>query len=185
MVEATDDSIIFARDLKTLQMFTLIMERFQYAYGWLTSWKKTVAYGICLPENQQPGMIQMPSITSTSQDGHYDETKVTWHEVPLRIGEIQFLRAKVDDTASRFEELQNFVKNFRFPRFSIQTPLTLARKIVSQIIVSRCRTLLSLQPIKQSDAEQLDRMISAKVHEMLRFPYSPPPDLARTMQNPS
>jgi hypothetical protein len=38
MVEATDDSIIFAKDLKTLQKYTLIMERFQYAYGWRTSW---------------------------------------------------------------------------------------------------------------------------------------------------
>ena len=172
MVEATDDSIIFAKDLKTLQDFTLIMERFQYEYGWRTSWKKTVAYSICLPNDEQSPSIQMPSIT-LPENGHYDEEKVTWHEVPLKLGEIQFLRARVDDTASRFVELQDFIQNFRFPKFSIQTPITLARKIISQIIVSKCRALLSLQPIKQSDAEQLDRLISAKVHEMLRFPYSP------------
>ena len=63
MVEATDDSIIFAKDLETLQKFTLVMERFQFAYGWITSWKKTVAYGICLPENQQTPSVQMLSIT--------------------------------------------------------------------------------------------------------------------------
>jgi hypothetical protein len=50
--------------------------------------------------------------------------------------------------------------------------MTLARKIVSQNITSRCRALLSLQPIKQTDAEQLDRLISAKVHKLLCFPYS-------------
>jgi hypothetical protein len=45
--------------------------------------------------------------------------------------------------------------------------------MVSQNIISRCRALLSLQPIKQPDAEQLDRLISARIHELLRFPYSP------------
>ena len=76
MVEATDDSIIFARDLETLQNFTLIMERFQYTYGWITSWKKTVAYGLCLPEDRQPSSVHMPSIT-ISDDGRYDNEKVT------------------------------------------------------------------------------------------------------------
>ena len=61
MIEATDDSMIFAKDMETLQKFTLIMERFQFAYGWITSWKKMVAYGICLPEDSQPSMIRMPA----------------------------------------------------------------------------------------------------------------------------
>ena len=52
MVEATDDSIIFAKDIPTLQKYTLAMERFQLAYGWLTSWKKTVAYGICMTDRE-------------------------------------------------------------------------------------------------------------------------------------
>src|SRR5882762_6150301 len=172
MIEATDDSIIFAKDLETLQNFTLVMERFQFAYGWITSWKKTVAYGIGVPENQQPPTVRMPSITQPD-NGLYDEGKVTWHDVPLRTGEIQFLRVQVDDTAGRFSELQDFIKNFRFPKFNIQTPITLARKIVSQNIISRCRALLSLQPIKQADAEQLDRLISAKIHDLLRFPFNP------------
>jgi len=42
-----------------------------------------------------------------------------------------------------------------------------------QSIVSRCRALLSLQPIKQVNAEQLDRVITNKIHELLRFPYTP------------
>jgi hypothetical protein len=169
MVEATDDSIIFAKDLETLQKYTLIMERFQYAYGWRTSWKKTVSYGICLPKDQQVPFVRMPSIT-IPENGPYEEGEITWHD---QLGEISFLRAKVDDTANRFVELQDFIRNFRFPRFAIQTPITLARKIISQIIVSKCRALLSLQPIKQPDAEQLDRMISAKVHDLMRFPFTP------------
>jgi len=90
MVEATDDSMIFVRDLPTLQNFTLAMEQFQYAYGWLTSWKKTVAYGICLPDEIHPDLIQMPSITLC--DGKYDPGRITWHDAPLKLGEMQFLR---------------------------------------------------------------------------------------------
>jgi hypothetical protein len=154
MVEATDDSIIFATNLLTLQKLTLTMERFQYAYGWLimTSWKKTVVYSLCPPEleDQRVNTVQMPSIT-VQDGGRYDPEAVTWHEVPLKIDELQFLRKRVDDPASRFEELQDFIKNFCFPKFSIQTPITLACKIVMQNIVSRCRALLSLQPVKDSD----------------------------------
>ncbi|EJD48722.1 hypothetical protein AURDEDRAFT_162176 [Auricularia subglabra TFB-10046 SS5] len=42
MVEATDDSFIFALTLQTLLLYVLAMERFQFAYGWLTQWKKTI-----------------------------------------------------------------------------------------------------------------------------------------------
>jgi hypothetical protein len=115
MVEATDDSIIFAKDLETLQKYTLIMERFQYAYGWRTSWKKTVSYGICLPKDQQVPFVRMPYIT-IPENGPYEEGEITWHD---QLGEISFLRAKVDDTANRFVELQDFIRNFRFPRFAI------------------------------------------------------------------
>lgn len=40
-----------------------------------------------------------------------------------------------------------------------------------QNIVSRCRALLSLQPLKQSDAEALDRLTIRKVHDALGFPF--------------
>lgn len=174
MVEATDDSIIFATNLPTLQRLTLAMERFQYAYGWLTSWKKTVAYGLCIPEGQHSSTVQMPSIT-VQTGGQYDPETVTWHEVPLKLDELQFLRTRVDDPSGRFEELHDFIKNFRFPKFSIQTPITLARKIVMQNIISRCRALLSLQPVKHMEAEILDKAIATKIHDLLRFPYSPQP----------
>ncbi len=52
-------------------------------------------------------------------------------------------------------------------------PITLLQKIVSQNIVSRCRALLSLQPIKQIDAETLDKIIIRKVHDALGFPFQP------------
>ena len=91
MVAKQDDLIIFTMNLPTLQKLTLAMERFQYACGWLTSWKKTVAYGLCLPEDQCTNTVQMPLITI--QTGRrYDPEVVTWHEVPLKLNELQFLR---------------------------------------------------------------------------------------------
>ncbi|KAJ7774185.1 hypothetical protein DFH07DRAFT_683231, partial [Mycena maculata] len=42
MTEATDDSFLFAKSLPSLRRNTLAMERFQFAYGWLTQWTKTV-----------------------------------------------------------------------------------------------------------------------------------------------
>lgn len=42
-----------------------------------------------------------------------------------------------------------------------------------QNITSKCRALLSIQPIKQADAQTLDRLICTKVHDLLGFPYNP------------
>jgi hypothetical protein len=60
MIEATDDSILFARSLQALQSFCLLEERFQYAYGWLTNWQKTTAY-VLSPKGPQPDTVSLPS----------------------------------------------------------------------------------------------------------------------------
>jgi len=39
-------------------------------------------------------------------------------------------------------------------------------------------TVLSLQPIKQSDTEALDRLIIRKVHDALGFPFIPSTSIA-------
>ncbi|KAF8218709.1 hypothetical protein L208DRAFT_97026 [Tricholoma matsutake] len=41
MVEAMDDSLLFATKLSTLQGYTYEMDHFQFAYGWQTQWSKT------------------------------------------------------------------------------------------------------------------------------------------------
>ena len=50
-------------------------------------------------------------------------------------------------------------------------PITLLRKITAQCIVSRCRALLSIQPIKNSDALLIDKQIAGKIHLAKGFPY--------------
>jgi hypothetical protein len=94
------------------------------------------------------------------------------HDVPLRIGELEFLRCKVDDPVWRFEGACSIVENFKLPKFTIRAPITLLRKIIWQNLVSRLRALLSIQPIKPGDAMTLDKMIASKIHHITGFPYN-------------
>lgn len=167
MIEATDDSIIFARSVSALQSFCLLAERFQYAYGWMTNWLKTTAY-VLSPTGVQPGTLTMPSITV--QPG-VSPLSVSNHDVPLIPHEIDFLRVKINDPSYRFQELRDFVEAFTLPKFVGPTPITLIRKIIMQSVASRARALLSFQPITDTDALKLDRSIAAKVHAVSGFPW--------------
>ncbi|KAJ6631046.1 hypothetical protein B0H10DRAFT_1773796 [Mycena sp. CBHHK59/15] len=95
----------------------------------------------------------------------------------LTINELDFLRAKVDDPKSRYEELKSFIKDFTFPKFLRRPPITLLRKIVKQNIVSKARALLSLQPIKRINAEDLDTRIKMKIHTESGMPFTPSMDI--------
>ena len=167
MVEATDDSYLFATTLTTLQRLCLEAERFQYAYGWITQWAKTKVF-VIHPDGMPPAMISMPSITIA--EGVHPWT-ISWHDVSLKTGELEFLRAKVDDPGWRYQGLRDYIETYKFPKLTMCTPITLLRKITAQCIVARCRALLSIQPIKNSDAILLDKQIAGKIHLALGFPY--------------
>ena len=169
MVEATDDTYIFSRSLSSLITKTLAMERFQYAYGWLTQWSKSRAYVLAGPKDH-PRHAEFQSVSTAPGT---DPLVITKHRVEIVADELEFLRTKVNDPKSRFDEIKAFVESFRFPTIVGRLPITLLRKIVSQNIVSRCRALISLQPIKQTDAETLDKIIIRKVHDALGFPFQP------------
>ena len=110
----------------------------------------------------------MPSITVT--EGIHPWT-ISQHEISLKSGELEFLHAKVDDPGWRYQGLKDFIDSYKFPKLTIHTPITLLHKIIVQCIIARCRALLSIQPIKNSDALLLDKQIMGKVHMTLGFPY--------------
>ena len=167
MVEATDGSYIFSKSLVSLISNTLAMERFQYTYGWLTQWSKSYAYILCRPKDH-PNYATFQSVSTAPNT---NPLTITEHQVELVVNEIEFLRTRVNDPTSRFDELRAFIECFRFPTIVGRLPITLLRKIVSQNIVSRCRALLSLQHIKQADAEALDKVVIRKVHNALGLPF--------------
>ncbi|KAF5374645.1 hypothetical protein D9615_009023 [Tricholomella constricta] len=169
MAEATDDSYIGALSVSALRRFTLEMERFQFVYGWLTSWEKTTVHIL----NDTGSILDHISLPSITNSPGVDPWVVTEHEVPVSSNEFNFLRAQVDDPRSRFLELFAFIESFVFPRFMSRTPFALLRKIVSQNIVSKCRALLSLQPISHSEATLLDQLVARRVHETRGFPFCP------------
>jgi hypothetical protein len=105
MVEATDDSYIFALMQQALCSFCLEMEWFQFAYGWLTQWEKTIAYVLC-PLGPVPETVMMPSITNSKSIHPHT---ISWHNVPLKVGELEFLQCKVDDPVWRFEAARSIV----------------------------------------------------------------------------
>ena len=167
MIEATDDSILFARSLPALQSFCLLEERFQFAYGWLTNWLKTTAY-VLSPSETPPETVSLPSITVKPG---VSPLTITYHDVPLIKNELEFLRVKIDNPSHRYSELHDFIDAFTFPKFIGPTPITLIRKIAMQSIASRARALLTFQPITDSDAFKLDKLVAAKVHAISGFPW--------------
>ncbi|KAJ7868230.1 hypothetical protein B0H14DRAFT_3585894 [Mycena olivaceomarginata] len=94
MVEATDDSFIFAKSLHAAQTFCLHMERFQFAYGWLTQWRKTYAYVLGDRGPARPERLSFPSV---SIDPGVEPWTVKHYEVPVIRTGLDFLNAKVDD----------------------------------------------------------------------------------------
>ena len=169
MVEATDDFFIFSKSLSSLIKNMLEMEQFQFAYGWMTQWSKSCAY-ILGESDDLPNQAVFQSVSTLPNT---DPMIVSEHRVDLIDNQLDFLRTKVNDPSSRFEELKAFIESFQFPTIIGRLPITLLRKIISQNVISRCRALLSLQPIKQNDAETLDKIITWKVHDALGFPFQP------------
>ena len=114
MVEATDDTYIFSRTIKSLQQNTLAMERFQYAYGWLTNWSKSNAY-LITPEagKQYPNNITFQSVLVGRGVDPLVETE---HTILLIKDDLDFLRTKVDNPSARFNELKDFIEAFQFPK---------------------------------------------------------------------
>lgn len=169
MTEATDDSYLVALSHESLHQFTLEMERFQLAYGWLTSWEKTTAH-VLYPSDPLPPTLSFPSITN---EPGIDLWTVSEHEVPVSADEFSFLRTQVDDPRSRYLELLNIIDSFVFPSFTTRIPFTLVCKILAQNLISKCRALLSLQPILHADAIKLDQRMTRQVHDILGFPFCP------------
>jgi hypothetical protein len=173
MVEATDDSITFAKSLPTLKNAVLAMERFQYTYGWWTSWDKSEAY-ILNAEEGDPEQLEFNTIDPDNPD---DTAISAIRQVKARKNGIEFLRAEINDGPKRATQLAECIENFILPRFSLHTPITVVRKLISQCLFPRIRALLSLQPILPEQAAELDKLVAKKVHRAMGFLYAPNPSL--------
>ena len=165
MVEAMDDSTIFATSLPSLHTFTLAAERFQAAYGWLTSWPKSLLLLLNVPT--PPPIIPIPSV---DPDNMLSD-QIIMRDVSVVTDHMEFLRVATNDPHRQFLRIRDIVDSFQFPLLHCHLPFTLLRRLVIQRLVSKIRPHLAFQPLLRSDAEQVDRLIAHKVHTYLQFPF--------------
>ncbi|KAF8065061.1 hypothetical protein FPV67DRAFT_1562916 [Lyophyllum atratum] len=140
--------------------------------------------------SNDPDCITISSATHRSQDPHLPDDSRTLRFTMAEATDDSYIGALsypalcrytlqmerfqfVDDPTSRAVELKSVIDSFVFPTFSLRTPFSLVRKIISQNLISKCRALLSLQPISGTDASALDRMIAKRVHNTSGLPFCP------------
>lgn len=91
MVEAMDDSTIFAMSPSFLHTLVLSAERFQAAYGWLTAWSKSLLLLLNVPDT--PPVASMPSVDPN--DMLSDHTVM--RDVSIVTDHMEFLRVATND----------------------------------------------------------------------------------------
>ncbi|KAJ4499753.1 hypothetical protein C8R41DRAFT_729585, partial [Lentinula lateritia] len=128
------------------------------------------------PHLSDDNLVARIGMTEATDDSYiFSRTLQSLQKNTLHMERFQY--AYVDDAEARFEQLKNIIEEYHFPRLGNRPPITLLNKIISQNIISRCRALLSLQPIKQTDADILDKKINRLVHDQLGFPFMPSPTI--------
>jgi hypothetical protein len=164
LIEAMDDSLIMRHSLDTLKVSARCADRFQATYGWETEWRKSTLYAFNTPApNGEVQECLMPSV-----DYSNPQSEVTfWHCIPILQDHITFLRVPVNQPQKQFHFLRDIISNFDFPLVSSPIPLTLLRRIISQIVVAKLRPHLALQPVSNTNAAALDRMLATKIHAYL------------------
>ncbi|KAG1717450.1 hypothetical protein EDB19DRAFT_1653514, partial [Suillus lakei] len=165
MCEATDDSLLIAGSLQSLERSCLGMEHFQAAYGWLTNWDKSVVFILNVPD--PPVSLSLPSVLPANPTSQI----VCMREVRVIPSHMEFLRVFVNNPLAQFAKLCDIINSFAFPHLHCQLPLTALHRIISQCLVSQICPLITFQPITRTQAQQLDHMIACLVHNYYHFPY--------------
>ena len=131
MVEAMDDSIIFATSMPFLHTLVLSAERFQAPYGWLTSWPKSLLLLHNTPH--PPSIAPMPSVDP--DDMHSDHTIM--QNVSMVTDHMEFLHVATNDPHQQFLCICDIVDSFEFPVLYRRLPFTLLRHLIMQHLVSK------------------------------------------------
>ncbi|KAI1794878.1 hypothetical protein LXA43DRAFT_940085 [Ganoderma leucocontextum] len=163
--EAMDDSVVIAPSLDSCRVAGLHVERFQAAYGWETSWPKSLLAALCAAN--LPSSLPMPSVDPLDPDSNV----LVHHSVSVTTTHCEFLRVQINDPVVQFEKIRALIMDFSFPSLHTRLPFTAIRRIISQCLISRIRPYLSYQPISRAHAAELDRLLALRVHEYFRFPF--------------
>ena len=150
-VEAIDDSIIFGTSWQGLIRTVKLSEDFQKAYGIQTAWDspdKTVCFTLGKPLAYNPETVNF--------SGHTTNHNVPFTEQP------KLLRTALHDQQSTTDAILAIVEAFPIP-IDRQWPISVLRRAVTSMLVSRIRPRLHLQPVSPKQANEIDHAISRKV----------------------
>ena len=169
MVEAMDDSIVMGETIPFMTKSTALLETGQFTYGSVTKFAKTHCYVVGWISNPEiPTHIEFESI---SPDDPTDPFRLSTHMIPVEKNNAEFLNAQMDDPGARRETIEEVIANFTYPSLHRRLPITIIRKVTNQMLVTKIRPLLALQPVTDEDAIDLDHKVAKRIHKMLGFPY--------------
>ena len=164
-LEAMDDSVILTPSLDASRTAGLHVERFQAAYGWETSWPKSLL--AILQAGPVPDTLPMPSVDPADPDS----PQVIYHPVAVTADHCEFLRVRTNDPETQFQKIRAIIASFSFPVLHTRLPFTAVRRIIVQCLVSQIRPYLSYQPISRAHAGELDHLLASRIHRHFRFPF--------------
>lgn len=160
-VEAMDDSILFAPSWPALRELVSLSETFQHAYGIETAWDsadKTVCFTLGYRPEAGP-----QAVTFLDAEGRQ-------HRVPFTDSP-HILRTAIADVAATNLEIKDIIDRFSIRRGAgpngTDFPLSLIRRAVESLLVSKIRSKLRLQPIPITMAREVDQLISRKVTDAI------------------
>jgi hypothetical protein len=129
MVEAMDDSLLFATTFLSLTKAACDADCFQATYSWETAWNKSNLYAyhpFSFPSAGQS--ISIPSVDYSNPSA----PTTFYHDVQVATDHTTFLCVPIDALDTHFEHLWDVISNFVFPPISCALPLTLLRRIINQ-----------------------------------------------------
>ncbi|KAG1784646.1 uncharacterized protein HD556DRAFT_1251003, partial [Suillus plorans] len=84
---------------------------------------------------------------------------------------VEFLCVQINDPNTQFAKICDIIVSFTLPHLPCQLPLTVLHRIILQHLISRVRPLLAFQPIKRTQAVELDHLLAQHIHEYYHFPF--------------
>ncbi|KAK4703868.1 hypothetical protein P7C70_g2343, partial [Phenoliferia sp. Uapishka_3] len=158
-VAVMDDTIILATSPADLGKVCGLFEKFQKPYGAKTGWGSKCTATIIgkQPKRPPPGLV-MPS-----EDGP---------QIVNIVKEFYLGRTWINDPKKRFQDCLAVVANCVIPAMETRKlPISSVIKVVEQKIIWVLRAKMTLQPLRQDDADKLDGAITSRIQKYMGWVY--------------
>ena len=108
-MECIDDSLLMATEIEQIKEIVYMQERFQYAYGWSTSWEKS-SVSVLNPGQEHAETIKLVSISPEDKENPLKKRTIN---MPIIQNRIEFMKVWIDENETGFGEIAEVIENFR------------------------------------------------------------------------